>query len=141
MKSFDQLLEEDIAAYEGRHDDLIFQAPSFYRLLVSLLDDPLLPSSWRPLVLGAVAYFILPADVISEDLYGPYGYVDDIFLCAFVAERILAKLGETLIVENWDGEAPILPLIEDILSAEEELIGEERSKILDYIEFDQLMAT
>jgi len=26
------LLEEDIAAYEGRHDDLIYQAPAFYRL-------------------------------------------------------------------------------------------------------------
>jgi uncharacterized membrane protein YkvA (DUF1232 family) len=141
MKSFDQLLEEDIATYEGRHDDLIYQAPSFYRLLVNLLDDPLLPSSWRPLILGAVAYFILPVDVISEDLYGPYGYVDDIFLCAFVAERICATLGESLILENWDGEAPIMPLIEDILGDEEELIGDERSKILDYIGFDQLMET
>ena len=33
MKTFDQLLKEDIADYEGRHDDLIYQPPAFYRLL------------------------------------------------------------------------------------------------------------
>ncbi len=126
MKSFDQLLEEDIAAYEGRHDDLIYQAPAFYRLLVNLLDDPLLPGGLRPLVLAAVSYFILPADVIPEDIYGPYGYLDDIFLSAFVADRIRNELGDDILIENWDGEAPLLTLKRDILVAEHELIREER---------------
>jgi len=139
MKSFDQLLAEDIAAFEGRHDDLIFQAPAFYRLLVNLLDDPLLSSAFRPLVLAAVAYFILPADVIPEDVYGPYGYVDDIFLCAFVADRIRKELGEDVLLENWDGEAPLLPLIDDILASEQDLIGEEWAKVLQYIGFDYLI--
>lgn len=138
MKSFDQLLEEDIAVYEGRHDDLIYQAPAFYRFLVSLLDDPLLPPKLRPLVLSAVAYFILPADVIPEDLHGPYGYVDDIFLCAFVADRIRKEIGEQILVESWDGEAPLIELIEDILDHEAELIGEEKPKILSYIGHEQL---
>jgi hypothetical protein len=35
MKHFDELLQEDIAQYEGRHDDLIYQAPALYRLLVN----------------------------------------------------------------------------------------------------------
>ena len=138
MKSFDQLLEEDIDFYEGRHDDLIYQAPAFYRLLVNLLDDPILPLKLRPLVLSAVAYFILPADVIPEDLHGPYGYVDDIFLCAFVADQIQENVGDEILIENWDGEAPIIELVEDILESEAELIGEERSKLLRYIGYEQL---
>ena len=138
MKTFDQLLEEDIDFYEGRHDDLIYQAPAFYRLLVSILDDPILPLKLRPLVLSAVAYFILPADVIPEDLHGPYGYVDDIFLCAFVANRIKEKVGDEILIENWDGEAPLIELIEDILESEAELIGEEKSKLLNYIGYEQL---
>lgn len=134
MKHFDQLLEEDIAAYEGRHDDLIYQAPALYRLLVSLLDDPRLPTRLRPLVIAAIAYFILPADIIPEEIEGPYGYVDDIFLCAFMADRIGKEIGSyDILLENWDGEAPLLPLIKDILGREEVLIGGNRGKVLNYI--------
>jgi uncharacterized membrane protein YkvA (DUF1232 family) len=139
MKSFDRLLEEDIATYEGRHDDLIYQAPAFYRLLVNLLDDPMLLGSLRPLLLATIAYFILPADVFPEDLHGPYGYVDDIFLCAYVADLIRKELGEDILIENWDGEAPLSQLIEDILSQQEELIGEDLNKILSYIGFSELL--
>jgi uncharacterized membrane protein YkvA (DUF1232 family) len=137
MKSFDQLLQEDIANYEGRHDDLIYQAPSFYRLLTRLLDDPRLPKKMRSLVLAAIAYFILPVDIIPEDLEGPYGYVDDIWLCAFVADRIRKEMGnDEILVNNWDGEGKIIPLIGEILSEWQSLIGDKKSLILDYIGFD-----
>ena len=134
MKHFDKLLEEDIAIYEGRHDDLIYQAPALYRLLVRLLDDPRLPYRLRSSVVAAIAYFILPADVIPEEIEGPYGYVDDIFLCALMADRLGKEMGNyNILLENWDGEAPLLPLIEDILSQEAVLIGEDRKKILNYV--------
>jgi len=138
MKHFDKLLEEDIAIYEGRHDDLIYQAPALYRLLVRLLDDPRLPYRLRSSVVAAIAYFILPADVIPEEIEGPYGYVDDIFLCALMADRLGKEMGNyNILLENWDGEAPLLPLIEDILSQEAVLIGEDRKKILNYIGYPQ----
>ncbi|HLA80886.1 MAG TPA: DUF1232 domain-containing protein [Thermoleophilia bacterium] len=141
MRSFDSLLEEEIAAYEGRHDDLIFQAPAFYRLLVSLLDDPRLPNRLRPLVLSAVAYFILPADIVPEDIYGPYGYADDIFLCAFVGDKVRTGLGsDAILTENWEGEGEIIPLIGDILASEVDLIQGERGKMLKYIGFEELVA-
>jgi uncharacterized membrane protein YkvA (DUF1232 family) len=139
MKSFDQLLQEDIQAYEGRHDDLIYQAPALYRLLVRLLDDPALPGRLRPLVIGAIAYFILPADIIPEDIHGPYGYVDDIFLCAFVAGRVREAAGDDILLDNWDGEAPLVPLIQDILAHEADLIGDQRERILGYIGYEYLV--
>jgi uncharacterized membrane protein YkvA (DUF1232 family) len=133
MKGFDEVLRDEIAAYEGRHDDLIYLAPDLYRLLVNVLDDPRLPSSLRPLIACAIAYFILPADIISEELYGPYGYVDDIWLCAYVADEIRQQLSnEAILVENWGGEAPLIPLIREILEKEQDLIGEERERILWY---------
>jgi uncharacterized membrane protein YkvA (DUF1232 family) len=139
MKTFDQLLEEDIAAYEGRHDDLIYQAPALYRLLTRLLDDPLLPGRLRPLVIAAIAYFILPADIIPEDIHGPYGYVDDIFLCSFVADRVLREIdSEDILVNNWDGEASIVPLVQDILAQEADLIGDQRERCLWYIGYEYL---
>lgn len=140
MKKFDDLLQQEIAQYEGRHDDLIFQAPAFYRLLVNLLDDKCLPSRLRPLVACAIAYFILPADVIPEDIYGPYGYADDIWLCAWAADYVRHEVGdEAILLENWDGEAPLLALVADVLAQENDLIGDNRERILRYTGCGQSM--
>ncbi|RLC58146.1 MAG: hypothetical protein DRI80_14140 [Chloroflexota bacterium] len=134
-------LKQDIAAYEGRHDDLIYLAPEFYRLLTNLLDDARLPGRLRPLVSCAIAYFILPADVIPEELYGPYGYVDDIFLCAFVADQVREQVGmDEILAENWEGEAAIIPLVQEVLAKEQDLIGDERERILRYTGCDRLLS-
>lgn len=139
MKHFDEILKEHIGAYEGRHDDLIYLAPEFYRLLTRLLDDPRLPGHLRPLVSCAIAYFILPADIVSEDIYGPYGYVDDIFLSALVADGVRKAVNaDAILIENWEGEADILPLISEILAKETDLIGDQRARILHYTGCDRL---
>jgi uncharacterized membrane protein YkvA (DUF1232 family) len=139
MQAFDQLLEQEIAQYEGRHDDVISQAPALYRLLTHLLDDSRVTGHARPLVAAAIAYFILPADVIPEEIYGPYGYADDIWLCAWVADAVRRDLGEEIIMESWDGECPLPELVREILDKEQDLIGEEREKILRYTGCDQLV--
>jgi uncharacterized membrane protein YkvA (DUF1232 family) len=134
MKNFDQLLQEDIANYEGRHDDLIYQAPALYRLMTHLLDDPELPNKLRPLVLATIAYFILPVDVIPEALEGPYGYIDDIWLCAWVAEKVRKEVGKNeILVSNWDGETGIIPLVEEILTNEKMLTENKGKLVMEYI--------
>jgi uncharacterized membrane protein YkvA (DUF1232 family) len=141
MKDFDELLRQEIGMYEGRHDDLIYLAPDFYRLLTRLLDDPQLPLHLRPLIACAIAYFILPADIIPEELHGPYGYVDDIWLCAYVADVVRQELDhEAILVENWEGEAPLMPLIAEVLGKEPDLIGDERDRILRYTGCAALLA-
>jgi uncharacterized membrane protein YkvA (DUF1232 family) len=140
MRAFDELLQQEIAFYEGRHDDLIYLAPDFYRLLTRLLDDPKLPAPLRPLISSAIAYFILPADIIAEELHGPYGYVDDIWLCAYAADVVRRQLDdEAILVENWEGETPLIPLIREILDKERDLIGDERDRILWYTGCAQLV--
>jgi uncharacterized membrane protein YkvA (DUF1232 family) len=137
MKSFDQLLQEDIGNYEGRHDDLIYQAPAFYSLLTHLLDEPRLPNKFRPLILAAIAYFILPVDIIPEGLEGPYGYVDDIWLCAYVVDMVRKEIGlDEILTSNWDGESPLIPLLDEILVCENDLIGDKRNLIFGYIGYD-----
>jgi uncharacterized membrane protein YkvA (DUF1232 family) len=114
-------------------------APALNRLMVHLLDDPRLLARLRPLVLATIAYFILPADVYPEDLHGPYGYIDDIALCAFAADDIGRELGsDAILTENWDGEAPLIELIGDILVSKDEVLGKDWKKVLDYIDWQQL---
>jgi hypothetical protein len=41
-----------------------------------------------------------------------------------------------ILVENWDGEAPVVGLVEEVLAEEELLSGEEKDQVLTYIGFD-----
>jgi uncharacterized membrane protein YkvA (DUF1232 family) len=139
LKRFDLLLEEDISGYKGEFQDLINQAPALYRLMTKLLDDPALPRDLSPLVIAAIAYFITPADIIPEEVVGPKGYVDDIFLCAFVADKVMKEAGSKEVLErNWDGTASILPLIREILESERKLIGDAKERIMQYIGYEEL---
>lgn len=140
MKDFFDKLKSDIEKYEGRHDDFIYMTPFWYRLLTNLLDDSRLPHRLKPLVSCAIAYFIIPADVISEEIYGPYGYIDDIYFCAFVSKQIIIRTKDPdLLVENWEGEGDILELIDETLEKEEELIGTNKKLILNYTGCSELL--
>jgi len=102
------MLEMDISGYTGEFSRLIGEAPALYRLMTRLLDDSALPRAISPLVIAAIAYFILPEDIIPEEKFGPAGYVDDIYLCAFVASEVArASGGPEILARNWDGAVPI----------------------------------
>jgi uncharacterized membrane protein YkvA (DUF1232 family) len=139
VKRFDKLLEDDISGYEGKFSDLIREAPAFFRLMTKLLDDPLLPEKLSQLVIAAMAYFIKPLDIIPEENLGPQGYVDDIFLCAFVAERVMVEAGSAdILINNWDGKRSVIPLIKEILKSEKKLIGDNKVNIMDFIGYEEL---
>jgi uncharacterized membrane protein YkvA (DUF1232 family) len=139
MKDFDQLLKEDIAAYAGPRADLLAQAPAFFRLLARMLADPALPGRLRPLIMAAIGYFALAADIMPEDLRGSFGYIDDLFLAAFVANQVRLELdSDGILLDNWDGEKQILPLIEEILSLESELLEDKKDLVLWYIGYEHM---
>ncbi len=139
---FDALLEKDISSYEGDFYKIIHQAPSLYKMMTRLLDDSDLPRKMSPLVIAAIAYFILPEDIIPEDKFGPAGYVDDIYLCAYVANEVMEASGSPDILErNWEGKTAIVALVKEILDGEKELIGDKKKRIMEYIGYDQLENT
>jgi uncharacterized membrane protein YkvA (DUF1232 family) len=140
MQDFFEELTADIAQYEGRHDEFIYLTPYWYRLMTNLLDDPRLPGRLKPLVSCAIAYFIMPADIVPEEIHGPYGYIDDIFFCAYVADQVLSRTNKAdLLIENWEGEGDIVELIEEILGQEDALIGDQKGLILRYTGCTELL--
>jgi len=142
LKRFDAILEKDISGYDGEFSQIIAEAPALYKLMTRLLDDPDCPRSMSPLVIAAIAYFILPEDIIPEEKYGPIGYVDDIYLCAFVANEIAKESASPdILARNWEGKAPVDRLVKEILDREKELIGDEKERIMQYIGYNQLGMT
>ena len=140
MINFEQQIQDEIERYQGPHQSLIACAPHTYRLLTHLLDDPELPSRFRPLVLVMVAYFLLPVDIISEDISGPRGYLDDLFLFAVMAQTIQQETGSAELLErSWEGPGSFQTFVSDILSQEQDLIGDQREVILWYTGFEHLL--
>jgi uncharacterized membrane protein YkvA (DUF1232 family) len=97
-------LKDEVARYMGALRDVVVLAPSYGMLMFHLLNDPRLTRKHRLLVDAAIAYLVSSDDVIPEDQVGPYGYLDDIFCCAFVANRIGHDLGWEVLEEAWAGD-------------------------------------
>jgi uncharacterized membrane protein YkvA (DUF1232 family) len=116
-------LDEMVEGYHGRAREVVALAPAFARLLFSLLREPRLGRRERLQVDAAIAYLVATDDVIPEGEVGPYGYIDDIFCCAFVAHGIGTRLGWDLVEDAWGGPGSIRETSERILGREQELLG------------------
>jgi len=137
MIDFETLLGEEVQGYDGPYAELVGYAPAFYILLSNLLGDPNLPGRLRPLILAGIGYFTLPTDILPEDLHGPAGYLDDLYVSALVADRVRGELGSSdILLDNWEAEQPLLPLIEQLLSESKDMLGEQKEIILWFLGYE-----
>ena len=72
------------------------------KLLWRLLRDVRVPTADKLLFGFALAYVITPADLLP-DFLGFLGVVDDLYLVALALGRLLARAGDEVLLEHWDG--------------------------------------
>jgi uncharacterized membrane protein YkvA (DUF1232 family) len=130
---YEDLVDAIKSEEDGVYSDILKYAPSFFQLLCDILEDERADWYTRLLIDSALAYFVMPNDIISEEEYGVTGYIDDIFLCAYVLNEIKKKSGEELIVDNWRKKSNILKIIDEVLSSSKRIIGEQYSAILKFV--------
>ncbi|WP_419163590.1 YkvA family protein [Candidatus Palauibacter sp.] len=127
-----QGLKEQVAKYAGTLCDVVILAPVYGMLMFTLMKDPRLSRQQRLWVDAAIAYLVSPDDVIPEDEVGPYGFLDDVFCCAYVAHRIGEELGWDVVEEHWTGERSALEVSNNLLARERELLGGAGDDILEF---------
>ena len=130
FKDFYDTLIENLETYTGEYESFIDYGPSLFKVLCDLLNCDI-DKSLRMPICGAIAYYVTPDDVIPEQVYGPYGYIDDIYLSSYVLKMVASKHGYEFI-ENVSS-----PGIEDIIDECEskslEILNDDEIKsILDY---------
>jgi len=103
--------------------EYVMAAPDFLHLLCKLSIDRDVPAAERAKLAGALAYFILPADLIPELIAGPAGYVDDVALAAYVVSFIAKTVDPVVIRRHWAGNGDILELIERTLKVADQMVG------------------
>lgn len=129
MRDFTNVVRENVSEYRGWFD-IVRWAPIFAATLMVLANDPRLQPRHRHWVNAAIAYFVTPDDVVSEEAHGAYGYLDDIFVSAYVSDRIAREVGWNVIDEAWKGERAARDVARSVLEREQELLGDQGEEAL-----------
>ncbi len=130
LSFYDRLRERILATIEkrgGKMADATVRAlllvPDVFILLVRLALDKEVPSSARMMIGGALAYFILPMDLMPEALVGAGGYLDDLVLATAVLAQAFSGELEPYARRHWSGSEDLRVVIQDIGYAAENLLG------------------
>ena len=81
----------------------IRQLPQYQRLLGGLMMDMRISGIDKVLVGAAIAYILLPLDMIPDFI--PFlGEVDDVYLLVLALQRLVANAGEAVLAQHWTGD-------------------------------------
>ena len=81
----------------------IRQLPSYLRLLLGLMTDSRVAIVDKALVFGAIAYILMPVDLIPDFI--PFiGQVDDVFLLTTALQRLIQQAGRRVVLSHWSGD-------------------------------------
>jgi len=143
VKTFTDVLKKNIEDYDGVFSEFIQYVPDFYELFQSLLKESELAPNMKDLVSKIVSYFVLPDDVISEIEYGAFGYIDDLYLCAYAIHHMKNDHDARAVIAHlWNKDISIFELSEKIYNElheipEEIIQREELEQVENFIE-DQI---
>jgi uncharacterized membrane protein YkvA (DUF1232 family) len=86
---------------------MVKEIPHFLKLLWGLARDPRVSKADKAIVVGAIAYAALPADLIPDWIPG-LGEIEDVFLVALALSRLLSHAGEEVLMDHWEGDEDTL---------------------------------
>ncbi|MFY9825167.1 MAG: DUF1232 domain-containing protein [Thermoanaerobaculia bacterium] len=131
LSFYDRLRELIFKAVEKRGGKLsegtvraLMLVPDVFILLVRLALDKEVPRSSRALIGGAIAYFILPFDLLPEAILGPAGYLDDLVLATAVLAQAFGGDLEPYARKHWSGKEDLRVVIRDISETAQALLGQ-----------------
>jgi uncharacterized membrane protein YkvA (DUF1232 family) len=102
---------------------LVRDIPNFVKLLGRLARDPRVSAADKAIVVGAIAYVLVPADIIPEWIPG-IGEIDDVFVLALAISRLLNNAGIEVLLDHWDGEVSSLETALDALERASSILPE-----------------
>ena len=81
----------------------VAELPRFLRLLWGLIADSRVALVDKLLVAGAIAYIVMPIDLIPDFI--PFlGEVDDVYLLVLALRRLMQNAGRTVLLAHWTGD-------------------------------------
>jgi len=130
LSFYDRLRQRILARVERRGGKLgpaavrsLLLVPDVFILLVRLTLDREVPTSARAMIGGALAYFILPIDLMPEAVLGAGGFLDDLVLATAVLAHTFSGELEPYARKHWSGPEDLRKVLGDVAEAAEGLLG------------------
>lgn len=101
----------------------IMWAPDLFHLLLKLSLDRDVPAVEKAKLVGAIAYFVSPIDLLPELFLGPVGFLDEVVLAAYVLNSLINRTSPEVVKKHWAGDEDILELIQRIIRAADGMLG------------------
>lgn len=95
---------------QSRMKNLLLFVPNLVVLCGKLMVDPRVPAKERLLVAGAIAYAIVPFDLIP-DMIPFVGQIDDAYLISLSLLRLMTISEPAVVRQHWRGGGDIVELI------------------------------
>ncbi len=128
QQDFYQRLRLKIGNYLEKNDskyaDILMLGPDFFHLLVKLSMDPRVDKMHKAKLAFAITYFFSPIDLLPELIFGPFGYMDDIALTAYILHDFINNNDSEILYEHWAGSTDILASIQNVLTLANKFLGE-----------------
>jgi uncharacterized membrane protein YkvA (DUF1232 family) len=135
LSFYDRLRERILHAIEKREGKrgakltegavrALLLVPDVFILLVRLALDKNVPGTTRALIGGALAYFVLPIDLLPEALLGGAGFMDDLVLASAVLAQAFGGDLEPYARRHWSGSEDLRVVLQDISEAAQSLLGQ-----------------
>jgi uncharacterized membrane protein YkvA (DUF1232 family) len=131
LSFYDRLRERILHAVEKRGGKLgdgavraLLLVPDVFILLARLALDKNVPGGTRAMIGGALAYFVLPADLLPEMILGGAGYLDDLVLAAAVLSQAFGGDLEPYARKHWSGAEDLRVVLKDISETAQSLLGQ-----------------
>ena len=131
FKDFYCTLIENLENYEGEYASFIDCGPNLFKLLCDLLDEDI-DRETRLEINAAISYYVVPMDVIPEQIYVPYGYIDDIFISVYVLKKIAEKYSYDLLQEVWENDNDVKTVIDDCYEKSFDVLEDEQIEAILY---------
>jgi uncharacterized membrane protein YkvA (DUF1232 family) len=110
-------------AVVGKTAGFLLLVPDVFILLWRLTSDSRVNGKDKVLLGSAVAYYVMPFDLLPEAILGPAGYLDDLVFGVYVLNKILGSVDASILREHWSGSEDVLDSIQNVLNAAESLVG------------------
>jgi uncharacterized membrane protein YkvA (DUF1232 family) len=135
LSFYDRLREKILHAIEKREGKrgakltegavrALLLVPDVFILLMRLALDKRVPASTRALIGGALAYFVLPVDLLPEALLGGAGFLDDLVLATAVLAQAFGGDLEPYARKHWSGSEDLRVVLKDITETAQSLLGQ-----------------
>ena len=96
-KTFIDYMKEELKNVQDSGKDFdreLLNFPDLIQLLCNALEDDTVDRQARIMINAALGYLLVPNDLVPEEVYGIFGYMDDLYLTCIVVTYLREKYPE-----------------------------------------------